>query len=125
LEREFAKISWLKLPKVLQVVLVFALTCFAWIFFRAASLHEAMHIVTTIITHPGGSLYTGDLGIFAFSIMAILMLLTVDYINEYYPDFSLLNHQVVYVRFATIVIMLIYIVSLGVFDGSQFIYFQF
>ncbi|MCB9356124.1 MAG: MBOAT family protein [Lewinellaceae bacterium] len=125
LEREFAKIGWLKLPKVLQVVLVFALTCFAWIFFRAASLHEAMHIVTTILTHPGGSLYTGDLGIFAFSIMAILMLLTVDYINEYYPDFSLLNHQVVYVRFATIVIMLIYIVSLGVFDGSQFIYFQF
>ncbi len=124
-EREIAGVRWLKLPKPLNLLFVFALTCFAWVFFRAATLHDATHIIGTILTNPGTSLYTGDLGIFAFSILGVSTLFAVDYCREYYPDFTLLNHRVVYVRFATILIMLIYIVSFGVFDGSQFIYFQF
>jgi hypothetical protein len=44
---------------------------------------------------------------------------------EYFPGVTLINHRYAPVRFATILVLLVLIISLGVFDGSQFIYFQF
>lgn len=37
---------------VLRVLTTFALTCFAWIFFRAGSLHDALHIVSRMLVRP-------------------------------------------------------------------------
>ena len=82
-------------------------------------------MISTIITDPGNHLYIGDKGIFAFSIFGILLLVSIELTMEYLPKLSLLNHRYAAVRYATIVMMLILIISLGVFDGSQFIYFQF
>jgi hypothetical protein len=114
-----------KVPKLFSILFVFTITCFAWIFFRADNIQDALHIINTIISDPGNNLYIGDKGIFAFSIFGILMLISVELIMEYFPRVSLLHHRLAPVRYATIVIMLILIISLGVFDGSQFIYFQF
>jgi D-alanyl-lipoteichoic acid acyltransferase DltB (MBOAT superfamily) len=104
---------------------VFAVTCFAWVFFRAANVQDAFHIVSTVFSNPGNTIHIGDKGIFAFSVFGIIILIAVEFMNEYYPEVNLLNHRFAPVRYATILIMLIIIISLGVFDGSQFIYFQF
>jgi len=124
-ERTIGDVVKIKLPKVASIALVFALTCLAWVFFRAATVQDAFHVISTMFTNPGDSVHVGDKGIFAFSVMGILILFAMEYTMEYHPDFSLLNHRRAPVRFATIVFMLVYIISLGIFDGSQFIYFQF
>ncbi len=124
-ERSAGDIIKFKLPKAAGIILVFVLTCLAWVFFRAATVHDAFHIIGTMFTNPGESLHIGDKGIFVFSIIGLLFLFAIEYTMEYHPDFSLLNHRLAPVRFATILFMLVYIISLGVFDGSQFIYFQF
>ena len=115
----------IKLPRFLSILLVFALTCLAWVFFRAATVQDAFQIIGTMFTNLGSTVHIGDIGIFAFSIMGILMLLTIEIFMEYYPNMSLLNHRHAPVRYATMVAMLAWIITLGVFDGSQFIYFQF
>lgn len=82
-------------------------------------------MVNQIFTDPGNSIHIGDKGIFVFSIVGILILVITEIITEFFPGIKLLNHHSLAIRYATILILLIMIISLGVFDGSQFIYFQF
>ncbi|MEZ5044590.1 MAG: MBOAT family O-acyltransferase [Saprospiraceae bacterium] len=124
-EKNIFKVSNTKKPRLLQVLIVYIFTCFAWIFFRATTLNDALHIIKTIFTDPGSRFHIGDLGIFLYSLFAILVLVIHDYAQEYMPTVSLLKHKQFLVRITTIVLLLMYIISLGVFDGSQFIYFQF
>ncbi len=124
-EKRLSRLGNFTLPRVAKIALIFVVTCFTWVFFRAATVGEAWHIVTTIVTASGNDIHIGDKGIFAFSILSLLILFTVDFINEYRPEVDLMNHRLYYVRVATVALLVLYIVSLGVFDGSQFIYFQF
>lgn len=111
--------------RVLNIFTVFVLTLLGWVFFRANSLSEAWVILTGSSQASGGSLHIGDIGIFAYCILAITLLFTVEYFEEYRPQVSLLNNSRIIVRFATVLLLLVYVLSLGVFDESQFIYFQF
>lgn len=115
----------LRVPRMLSMAAVFFFTCIAWVFFRAATVQDAFHIINVMFTHPGNSIHIGDKGIFAFALLGIMTLFIVDYFHEYQPEVKLLNHEYAFVRISTIVTMLIFIIGLGVFDGSQFIYFQF
>ncbi|WP_143962625.1 MBOAT family O-acyltransferase [Litoribacter populi] len=112
-------------PKNLMMVIVFALTCLAWVFFRAPSVSEAFVVVSRILTGAGSGLYFGDKGIFLFGLIALAILFINDYITEYKPSLQLIYHPQVLVRFSAILLILMYITALGVFDRSQFIYFQF
>jgi alginate O-acetyltransferase complex protein AlgI len=125
IERLFSKVKIPESPVLLRILFVFAITCFAWIFFRANNIQDAAHIITTVFSNPGTELYIGDKGIFTFSILGIITLISMEFFMEYFPGITLLQHRMAPVRYATIVIMLILIISFGVFDGSQFIYFQF
>lgn len=117
--------SSIKLPKLLSILFVFLLTNFAWVFFRASSLGDSFKIIKTIFTYSEKGFYIGDKGIFTFSIFAILILFINDFICEYYPKLKLLTNKRVVIRYASIVIIILYIIAFGVFDSSQFIYFQF
>ncbi len=118
-------LSMIKLPKPLRIVIVFILACFSWIFFRAASVGAAFDIITKIVRFESTKLYTGDIGIFSFSIVAILVLFLNDFLSEFKPSLKLFHNDNLAIRYVSIVFILLYIVSLGVFDQSQFIYFQF
>lgn len=125
IEKGLFKVSRDFKPKFYHVLMVYICTCFAWIFFRAASLGDAVLIIKTIFTNPGSRFHIGDLGIFVYSLMGILILFIHDWVQEYLPDLQLLKHRQLAIRMATILFLMMYIISLGVFDGSQFIYFQF
>lgn len=125
LERLAKELRFPRIPSWAGLILTFTGTCLAWIFFRAAHVNEAFHIIHEIFSNPGESIYIGDKGIFIFSLAGCLTLFIVEAVMEYYPNVSLINHRLATVRYATILLLLVLIISLGVFDGSQFIYFQF
>lgn len=122
--------------KLYQVTTVFVLVSFAWIFFRATSFSQAIHMIKSMfVFNPwvlfDGSLY--DLGLdqkdFMIGIIAIIVLLVVDLIrrnNKLRLNFSRKN---VVIRWGMYIAILYVIMIFGVYgpgyEAQQFIYFQF
>lgn len=113
---------------VLNVFLTFCLINFAWIFFRANSIENALYIIKIIFTSPG-KLYIGsgdDIAASMYATLAIAVLLFVEIKKEYFNTIlSISKNKFELVRlvgYAAIVFMILYF---GVFGEGQFIYFQF
>lgn len=120
-----------------KVLMTFALTCFAWIFFRAAGLHAAVHMIRGIFAtfNPqvlvDGSLYT--LGLpqsdFILAVLAIIVILIVDYSRQKVSLISFLDRQNLPLRWIVYLGLLFAVLVFGYYGpqllSSQFIYFQF
>ena len=130
-DRLLKKIGW-SLPgqnnwfiKISSILITFALICFSWIFFRASNLDQALMVVRKIITFEKGSLFITN-PTFTYAFFAIAFLLVSEAKEEYYKgSFTLLDNKSLPVRYATYIALVLLILLIGVFDGSQFIYFQF
>jgi len=109
----------------LQLLLTFTLVNFAWIFFRANSISDAIHIVYQVFTNLDYP-FIGSKSIMLYSLIGLTILFLKEVRDEFYPEKMLLfennNVMVRYLSYASIVLL---ILLLGVFDGGQFIYFQF
>ncbi len=99
---------------------------FAWIFFRATSLDNAFTLIKNLKTF-GKAPFLGDsVSNFGHCALAIVLLLVIEYKMEYLPNqFNFFRHPNMVVRWGSIVTMLFALLLLGVFNGGQFIYFQF
>jgi D-alanyl-lipoteichoic acid acyltransferase DltB (MBOAT superfamily) len=119
--------NWGFLP-ILQGMYVFAFANLAWIFFRAPTWDQAIQIIRDIFT-KGGKLFIGrgpDKFTLIYGGIAVLILLTVEFFDEFHPNsIQLLHNKNRTVRYATSFALLSYIMLLGVFSSSQFLYFQF
>ena len=127
------------LYKILQVVTTFSLTCFAWIFFRANNLSDALYISKHLfagITHIGIILTSKELiktnillsqskEEFILAILAIFFMETVHLIQRHESIRHMLSEKPVYIRWAIYYILIFSILFFGVFNSTQFIYFQF
>lgn len=114
-----------KLRDFFQILTTFLLICFSWIFFRAASLHDALTVIKGIALFKG-PLYIGDPSVFIYSIFGIAFLLLADLKKEYYHGpVALMHHPNPLVRYSVYTALILIILSIGVLDGGQFIYFQF
>ena len=61
-----------------------------------------------------------------YSLFAILFLMTIEIKQEFFDNkFSLFENKREYVRMAMYGLLISVIIYIGVFDGGQFIYFQF
>ncbi|WP_317046065.1 MBOAT family O-acyltransferase [Aquimarina sediminis] len=113
---------------VVNVLLTFVLVNFAWVFFRANSIENAMHIISEICTVPG-RLYIGsgdDITASLYATLAIAILVLVELKKEYFNTlFSISKHKFELVRMAGYAFLIYIILYFGVFGKSQFIYFQF
>jgi len=110
---------------IYKVTMTFLLVSFAWIFFRANSLTEALLIIKRIFTTAGMPFYESPANLI-YSIFGILVLLFADFKQEYFrSSILLLYNRHSYIRIGTIVSMIVVILLIGVYDGGQFIYFQF
>jgi alginate O-acetyltransferase complex protein AlgI len=133
----FTKID--KLPtlhKFVQIVITFGLISFAWIFFRANNLKDAIYIIKSMFTssftksslsmfiHTAGSIAGFGLENLMLSIVLIGFLIGVEIIQrkliirQYLDRYSYAGWSVYYVGTFTIIIF-------GIFTKTQFIYFQF
>ncbi len=122
---------------IFRVIICFALVAFAWIFFRANTISDAIYIVKNIfagwenITDLQYLYVTfNNMGLKLFEILilsiAILFLIFTEVISFKYDIHKLLNKGPFVFRFAYYYILACFIFMMGVFaGGGQFIYFQF
>ena len=109
----------------LQILITFILTCFAWIFFRANNLHDATVIIKRMATVKGPVWFENP-SMILYSLGAILLLFVAETKQEYFKgSISLMNNKSWLVRTVVYSLLIILILLVGVFDGGQFIYFQF
>ena len=117
-----------KLPglnHLLQVIITFSLSCFAWIFFRANNIKDAFMIIKKISSFHG-PLFYGSPSELIYSFLGILLLILVELKGEFYKgDFSFFKNKSWIVRNLAYAFLIILIFLTGIFDGGQFIYFQF
>ncbi len=122
LENKVPLPAWMK--KTGNILVTFILICFSWIFFRAASVQDAFLIVRKIFT-LNGPLFTDYTQMF-YGLIGMGVLMAREIKHEYFKNVSpLLEHRSPVIRYATYMVLIALILLIGVFDGSQFIYFQF
>ena len=97
----------------------------AWIFFRADSISQAYHILLRVFALPVGELFVPELDKFVYGIIAILILLFVDFVNETKRIAPDVIFQPRAIRWGSYIAIIVIMILIGVFDESQFIYFQF
>lgn len=113
-------------PKIIRWIINFTLVSLAWIFFRASNLQEAKTIIYNIVSLKKGGLYIGNPAFLAYGIILIIFLFLADYNTEKLNNkYSLIYHNNDIVRWIGYVILILTILVIGVFNGGQFIYFQF
>ena len=119
------KLPWLN--RFLQIIVTFILCCFAWIFFRANNVSDSFAIIKRIFTNKDPLFFDkDDPSSFLFSFLGIFILLLIEAKREYYKgDFSFFNNKHWLIRYLSYTVLIIIILLIGVFDGGQFIYFQF
>ena len=124
---------------ILEIIITFIIVDLAWIFFRAETIHDAIHYIERIFTRIDlwtlfdGTLYTLGLNRFEMNILiiALFILITVDLIKYIRKEsiFDFLNKQNLYFRWLVMLFLIFYIIVYGKygsgFDPKQFIYFQF
>ena len=114
---------------LLRRLITFSFLCFAWIFFRSANLREAFSVIHRIISPDTPWKIATEFDsrtLLLYSFFGIACIITADVKKEFFGDTHLLLYnKKASVRLASCLALVIIILLLGVFDGGQFIYFQF
>ncbi len=110
----------------ISILLTFLYACFTWVFFRSSNLKTALSILYKII-FIHGPCFIGDRKNMIYSVLFIIVLLIIETTKEYklFNNFSLFNNTNVLIRRFSYISIVLLILMFGVFDNSQFIYFQF
>ncbi|HOZ68284.1 MAG TPA: MBOAT family O-acyltransferase [Chitinophagaceae bacterium] len=109
----------------LSCLITFILFGISQVFARSANLQDAFQVLGKIVTEPG-ALFIGAPSILIFSILGISMVMLKDFTDEYYPGrFLLFENRNKPVRVMAYSLVIVLILLIGVFDGGEFIYFQF
>jgi len=116
------KLDWLKIPLQMTITTVFV--SLSWVFFRANNIHDAAIIFKQMSSFKG-HLFTGGYT-FHYCLIAILILLLYEIKAEYFEGSYIRFKNTNYLfRSCYYALVVVTIAMLGVFDGGQFIYFQF
>lgn len=113
---------FLALPFTLFIV------CFAWMFFRANSLRDAILLVKESVNFKVESnIY--DIGLEQFDLLvlglAMILLIGFEIIHKRYNAIKLLNKQYKPIRYSFYFIIVMSLIIFRVINVSEFIYFQF
>ncbi len=122
-----------KISRVLSILLVFHLVCFAWIFFRANSLQDAFYIVNHLFNNPNGIHFGALFPTYSnrelwVSAVLIAALIVSQMMERKQSLYVFLQHRPTWLR---IVLYGIFLLCLVIFvltsdlGSQQFIYFQF
>ncbi len=117
------------LGKLLDMLVTFHLVVFAWIFFRANGIRDSYALVRNTFSFDMADL--SNLNLFRISsdwiisLLAILLLVIIDFITERSKIRHYLNALPRLMRWALVILTLLLIVFLGKFEEQDFLYFQF
>lgn len=111
---------------IMNYITTFILVCLAWVFFRANTVQDAFTIVSNILTFKEGGLFIGFAAGFVYSVLLIVFLILAEINYEYLNNkLSMIYNPSPVIRGAGYLLLLLVILMIGVFNGGQFIYFQF
>jgi alginate O-acetyltransferase complex protein AlgI len=111
----------------LQRIITFFLAYFAWIFFRANTLGDAIFIIGSM---PDLS-FEVPLNLFSFpvdfylSIFLIVLLIIIEIMEEKYELYARLRMMPASYKWALVTVITLALFILGVWEASDFLYFQF
>lgn len=109
--------------KLIKIVFVFAFVTFAWIFFRIMDFSNAWLAVSKIFTNPG-SLFI-DFAALSQGLLMLSLLVFYELMSEFAPAFTNRIKSKKIVSYLGTVSLILIIILFAIFDGGQFIYFQF
>lgn len=125
----------LRLNKIpfLSVIVTFILTTIAWIFFRAPDITTAVYIIKSIYSGIPNMVHhrlnLNDMNVNGSTLLLcfvlIAFLLVAESLQRKFKLIQMFRTWPVYYRWPVYFIFVLSILSLGVFENSQFIYFQF
>lgn len=113
-----------KFHRLWDVSVTFVLMTIAWVFFKSNTISDAFFAVKMMLV-PSGKLYVPQLSTMMYCLIGILVLTICDILWEKNGRHPLLENRNIVMRFAAYVGFVMLILVMGVFDGGQFIYFQF
>lgn len=114
-----------KAINICNVVITFILITFTWIFFRANNLSDSLLVIKKICQFKG-PLFTNNIDSIIYGSFFMIILICSDILQEKNNDrHILLENSSKMVRYSSYIGIVILILMFGVFDSSQFIYFQF
>jgi alginate O-acetyltransferase complex protein AlgI len=125
----------------LSAVITFLLVSFAWIFFISSSLHDALYVSThlhtgwiqamsahgikSVLTAVGGN----DTIVGTFNVAAgIVLILFLEYVQRKTKDgpaINIVQNKPILLRWGFYSFLILAILLIGVYENSEFIYFQF
>jgi len=109
----------------LSCLLTFILFASSQVFARSASISDALLVFQKMVIEPG-ALFIGAPSMLIFGVLGIMLLLSKDFTDEFTPGrFLVFENKYKFVRISGYSIIIILILLIGVFDGGEFIYFQF
>ncbi len=108
---------------VVRIIVTFSITVFAWIFFRAANMHEAIAYISHMLSP---SLFQRPQFIPYATFFFIGVLMVVEWLQREKKHGLQVEHiKSLPLRWAAYIAVIIAILGFGLFEESQFIYFQF
>lgn len=124
------------IKKFWQVASTFTLVCFAWVFFRANSVSDAVYIVTHLFSGFGNisnfnyvRAAIGSCGLssreFFVAVSSIFFMELVHLIQRHGSIRHMFSEKPVWIRWGGYYALVLGIVFFGVFGANDFIYFQF
>ena len=97
---------------------------YALVYFRANNLSDALYATKEMFTDLFHAPFMGGITHFGYAVLGLLILFITEYIIEYKKVVVAENNYLKVYMLCSIG-MLAMILGMGVFDGGQFIYFQF
>lgn len=108
-------------------IIVLVIVVFAWLFFRANSISDAILLVKNMayLRKDLDWIYSLNFKISAF--VAIILLFLVEYMNSKHSIIQFINKQNVFFRWSLYIVILFFILIFGTYgqEETTFIYFQF
>ena len=111
------------LSSIIRWVVTFMFVNIAWIPFRINDLNDVKVIIGKIFTDPG-SIFI-DANTLLMGAIAFVIVFIHDFIEEKRDKDPLLLSNYRFIRYASAVLIICYILAFGVLNGGSFIYFQF
>ncbi len=117
---------------IIKVVIVFILVDFAWIFFRANNIKDAIFVITHLLDFGmpiDFTLMNTDLIEIFILLFTILLVYIFELINTKYDLYQFIKKRNIFIRFSFYYLLIFSIIIFGIygpgFSLSEFIYFQF
>lgn len=120
----YNKKEWQSMRKAIHIVVTLLLANLAWVLFRADSISDAYKAFIQMASPSGTTLIDIKVAVSSIGIVSCIVFVK-EFIEEFYPNALRKYENSLVTNYVWPLFLLLCIGCFGVFEGGQFIYFQF